>query len=222
MDIRDGLDGVTTEAVDVVEVVVADDVAAAWRRRLGEVAFEHAAVVEDIAFSKLGEQQLITAAGRPLGYLNHPILRPAYAMTGFAIKQQALLRRNVLDELKAGNPTKAAQYAAKYAIYAGIGYGFINETRQAVFKGDDFEPEGILLGAVDQVAAALTLNRLGDSYSREMFAANPIEYLMTSFLPPGGLTEAAGQAIMGDFKPIIERTPGAGDFFKRIMEDSDG
>jgi len=180
---------------------------------------EAAEIIEDIAFSKLGEQQLITAAGRPLGYLNHPILRPAYAMTGFAIKQQALLRRNVVDELRKGNPKKAAQYAAKYAAYAGLGYGFLNETRNAIFKGDDFEEQDIMLGAVDQVAAALSLNRLGDSYSRQMFMANPIDYLIKSFVPPGGLTEAAGKALMGDWEELVYRTPGAGDFLKLAMKE---
>ena len=167
-------------------------------------------IVEDLAFAKLGEQQLINAAGRPLGYLSNPLLRPAYAMTGFAIKQQAMLRRNVIDKLKSGHPKEAAAYAAKYVAYAGMGYGFINETRNAIFKGDDFEPADILLGTLDQVAAAISLNRLGDEYSRQMFQANPWEFISTSFLPPGGMVEGLGRALTGDIGKFIERIPAVG------------
>jgi hypothetical protein len=169
-----------------------------------------AEVIEDLAFAKLGEQQLINAAGRPLGYLSNPLLRPAYAMTGFAIKQQAMLRKNVIDKLKAGHPKEAAAYAAKYVAYAGMGYGFINETRNAIFKGDDFEPADILLGTLDQVAAAISLNRLGDEYSRQMFANNPWEFLSTSFLPPGGMVEGMGRALTGDIGKFVERIPAVG------------
>lgn len=177
--------------------------------------------VEELAFTKLGEQQLISMAGRPVNYLSNPIMRPAYAMTGFAIKQMTLLRKNVYNELKRGNYKDAAIYAAKYVGYAGLGYGMINELRNAVFKKEAFEPEDILVGTLDQVAAAMTLNRLGDEYSRQMFVANPVEYLMTSFLPPGGLGEALGQAAMGDIKPLIERTPAAGDFMKYYLKEED-
>lgn len=177
--------------------------------------------IEELAFTKLGEQQLISMAGRPLGYLHHPMARPLYAMTGFAIKQMALLRKNVYNEMKQGNYALAGQYAAKYAVYAGLGYGMINETRNAVFKGEEFEPEGILLGAVDQIAAAMTLNRLGDDYSRQMFADNPVEYLMTSVLPPGGLVEAFGKAIMGDFDDLKYRIPALGDFIKRYEKENE-
>jgi hypothetical protein len=175
-----------------------------------EMPLDVAEVIEDLAFAKLGEQQLINAAGRPLGYLSNPLFRPAYAMTGFAIKQQAMLRKNVLDKIKAGKPTEAAAYAAKYVAYAGMGYGFINETRNAIFKGDDFEPADILLGTLDQVAAAISLNRLGDEYSRQMFEANPVEFLMTSFLPPGGMVEGMGRALTGDIGKFIERVPAVG------------
>lgn len=179
------------------------------------------AFMEELAFTKLGEQQLISYAGRPVGYMSNPLLRPAYAMTGFAIKQMALLRRNVLGEMKKGNYDEAAKYAARYVVYAGFGYGMINETRNAIFKGEEFEPEGILLGAVDQIAAAMTLNRLGDQYSREQFWNNPVEHMMTSFLPPGGLGEAFGQALVGDFVPIVHRIPGAGDPLRYYIRDKD-
>lgn len=179
------------------------------------------ALVEDLAFARLGEQQLISIAGRPMGYVKHELLRPAYAMTGFAIKQQALLRKNVLEAAMEGRPKEAAAYAAKYVLYAGLGYGMINELRNAAFKGDDFEIQDVFMGTVDQVAAAMTLNRLGDDFSRTMFMDNPVEFLMASFLPPGGYGAAVAQGLVGDFEPMIYRMPAIGDPIKMMFKKAE-
>lgn len=182
---------------------------------------EVASLIEDLAFAKLGEQQLISAAGRPMGYMKNPNLRPLYAMSGFAIKQQALLRKNVWDAARQGRPKDAAFYAAKYAVYAGLGYGIINETRNALFKGEEFDPVNIPFGAFDQVAAALTLNRLGDDFSRNLFMGDPVGTILESFNPPTGYNGAIGKAIAGDFEDIVYRFPAAGDLIKRMAKDDE-
>ena len=48
-------------------------------------------LIEELMFAGLGQQQLISAAGRPAAWARHPNLRPLWALRGFVIKQQALL-----------------------------------------------------------------------------------------------------------------------------------
>ena len=200
--------------------------------KVREMPADVAQIVEEIAFTALGKQQLISHAGRPLNYLRHPLLRPAYAMTGFAIKQQAMLREGVLNQMARGNYREAGRYAGMYLVYAGLGYAGLNQGREFLFKGDtEAKPEDFAVDALDQMAAAFTLNRLGSEYDRQQAAENPVMFLMTSFLPPGGLAEAAGQDLTQFFQwvqdphnedfpdKLAERVPALGDFYKYYMKD---
>lgn len=178
-----------------------------------------ARMVEEASFSKLGEQQLISMAGRPLQYAQHVWARPLYAMTGFAIKQRAMLMRNVYEEAKRGNFKEAGTYMAKYATFAGLGYGLIDETRDVLFTGDEFRPEDIMFGAVEQMGAALTLNRVGDMYSVGKIADDPYGYLVESVVPPLGLPQALGKdaanmIMKGEYNGELARKfPVIGDFY---------
>jgi hypothetical protein len=185
-----------------------------------------AAIVEDLAFVQLGKQQLISYAGRPLGYLNNPMLRPAYAMTGFAIKQQAMLRDMIGQAWKAGDYAAAGQIAARYVAYAGVGYGLINETRSYVFKNEEFDSEDVAVGVVEQLGAAITFNRVGDEYSlRQIQKEGLLDFLMKSVIPPGGLINAASKDIAtiisalyeddpGVPDEVLQRVPALGDFYR--------
>ena len=172
-------------------------------------------LVEDMAFSKLGEQQLITAAGRPMAYLNNPNARFAYAMTGFAIKQQALLRKNIGGKLAKGDVKGAGADAARYFILAGGGYALIDSARSVAFKNEELEEQDIPHLMLDQMAAAATLNKLGDDYSRSMFWNNPVEFAMHSLAPPGGVLE---KVFTGD---ALEAVPAFGDIYKYYLKDDD-
>ena len=193
--------------------------------RVADMPQDVAAVVEELAFVALGKQQLISAAGRPLGYLKHPLLRPAYALSGFAIKQQALIRDLVIDNIAKGDYAEAGKQAARYTMYAGMGYGVLNEGRSVVFKNEDPDVDDVALGVADQLAAAATMNRLGSTYDREKFSDNPVAFLMQSFIPPGGLVEAMGKdvavimdAIAGGTDDVpdstLSKVPVLGDFYK--------
>jgi hypothetical protein len=194
--------------------------------KVKDMPLEVAGVIEELAFVALGKQQLISAAGRPLGYLKNPLLRPAYALTGFAIKQQALIRDMVVDAALRGDYASAGKHAARYALYAGLGYGVLNEGRSVVFKNEEPDVDDVALGVFDQMAAAATMNKLGDSYSRQLAAENPVDFLMQSFLPPGGLIEAAAQDVSIIVKNIasdepaeipdktLQKVPALGDFYK--------
>jgi hypothetical protein len=176
-------------------------------------------LIEEASFSKLGEQQLISMAGRPLAYANNTFARPLYAMTGFAIKQKAMFRKNFLDELHKGNIKEAASYAARYTLFAGLGYGLIDETRGTVFKGEDFHAEDILFGALEQMASVATLNRVGDTYTFHKLADDAPAFLLESVLPPMGLVGAMGKTASNMIlngvwdDEIARKFPIIGDFY---------
>ena len=188
---------------------------------------EAARIIEDMAFVDLGKQQLISYAGRPLNYLAYPLLRPAYAMTGFAIKQQALLRDMVGGAVKRGDYAQAGKILAGYAFWAGTGYGLLNEGRGYVFKNEEFEWEDVALGIVEQAGAAFTMNKLGDSYALKEIKRDGLgTFLLQSFLPPAIYFDTVGEDVITIIESLVdpskdkvpdatlERVPALGDFYK--------
>lgn len=147
-------------------------------------------VVERVMFSRLGEQQLISAAGRPLAYLNSKNARAFWALSGFAIKQAELMKVGIVDNVARGQYGKAGEFAARYMIFAGLGYGMINQLRgtpQALFTGEDpITPEGVLLDAASQPVQVATFGRLGTEYANTKFSQDPVVFLMESVVPPAG------------------------------------
>ena len=118
-------------------------------------------LVEELMFAGLGQQQLISAAGRPAAWARNPNLRPLWALRGFVIKQQALALREVMGNLKAGRPEKAAEFLGRYAVYGAGGYAAINEGRQFVFGDGEASFSGLARGYGDAWASLLTANTLG-------------------------------------------------------------
>lgn len=191
-------------------------------------------IVTDLAFVALGKQQLISYAGRPLNYLKFPMLRPLYAMTGFAVKQQALLRDMVGSAIREGDYVKAGRIAASYVGYAGLGYAVLDTGRSAVFKGEDVTEEDFAMAIVDQVMGAALMNKLDTGYGLTRFKQDPTEYLMESFLPPKGLVGAAADTVVqglfyaftggeeGELSDeLLERAPLIGDIYKYQIKDKD-
>ena len=194
---------------------------------------EAAKIVEEIAFTALGKQQLISHAGRPLGYLRNPLLRPAYAMTGFAIKQQAMVAAAMGKAIRSGNYYEAGKFAAKYVAYAGLGYAGLNQGRSTVFKNEDdtFTTEDIVIDMISQVAAMATFNRIGDEYSMQQFLDNPYKLVAYSIVPPGGLVEAGLKDVVDGVKylydprhndppdNLLQKFPAVGDFYKYYIKE---
>lgn len=151
-----------------------------------------------LAYAGLGQQQLISIAGRPLAWSLNPNLRPFYTLMGFAIVQRSLLRRKVLDNLLDGNIKDAAKFSALYIASAGVGYAVLDEARDFVFSAgeDPITGEELLFKAlVDQPLSVLTLNKAPTSmYQYNRFKANPYEYAVTAIAPAGGLIEQGGSA----------------------------
>ena len=151
-----------------------------------------------LAYAGLGQQQLISIAGRPLAWGLMPALRPLYTLMGFAIVQRSLLRRKVLDNLIDGNISEAAKFASVYIASAGVGYAVLDEARDYVFSAgeDEITAEEFLFKAlVDQPLSVLTLNKAPTSqYQFNRLKANPYEYAVTAIAPAGGLIEQGGAA----------------------------
>lgn len=118
-------------------------------------------LVEELMFAGLGQQQLISAAGRPSAWARHPNLRPLWALRGFVVKQQALALREVMGNIKAGKPEKAAEFLGRYAVYGAGGYAAINEGRQFIFGDGEASFSGLARGYGDAWASLLTANTLG-------------------------------------------------------------
>ena len=151
-------------------------------------------LVTQLMFSRLGEQQLISAAGRPLEYLKNPNFRFLYAMTGFAIKQAEMMKKGVLDNVAKGEYKAAGEFMFRYMMFAGVGYGIVNQARgsiQYAMGNEDKKPSwaGFARDTALQPLAAVSFNRLGDTYSLGEFSRNPVGATFDSFKPPGGLVE---------------------------------
>ena len=180
-------------------------------------------------FSRLGEQQLISAAGRPLGYLNNPNFRPVWALTGFAIKQAELAKLGMIDNIASKNYKEAGKFTANYMLFAGLGYGLINQARglpQAVLGKEEKEPslEGVVIDALSQPLQVASFGKLGDPYSNAQFRQDPVGYLMSSFVPPTGLMGNVGEDLVdlifkqeSDFK-TLRSIPG-GDELIALLSD---
>jgi hypothetical protein len=161
-------------------------------KSLDEMPEDVAEIVLRMSFSRLGEQQLISAAGRPLSYLRTPWLRPAYALTGFAIKQSEIMRQGLIQNIKKGKWKDAGNFAARYMMFAGLGYGIINQMRgipQAMLGDENRIPtaEGVILDTLSQPVQVATFGKLGTPYANREFSKDPLNYMVSSFIPPFGL-----------------------------------
>src|SRR5210317_54120 len=166
-----------------------------WTKYTGKGA----ELVEELMFAGLGQQQLISAAGRPAAWARHPNLRPLWALRGFVVKQQALALREVMGNLKAGKPEKAAEFLGRYAVYGAGGYAAINEGRQFVFGDGEASFSGAARSYGDAWASLLTANTLGlNDYQFGKIKENGIMLTFAQGLLPIAVTrpfDIAGTAI---------------------------
>jgi hypothetical protein len=167
-----------------------------------------AELFDELLTLSLGQQQLISAAGRPQAWMKHPNMRPLYMMRGFAIKHNALLSEKILKKLKSGDKKGAAKEAALYIALPGSGYAGLNVARQELAGSENYEASGeeFMYSVMDSVLGPVTLNTIGigHSYQRDKLARNPIETTMIGLLPPGGYSEQVGKVLS---KAIREEDP---------------
>ena len=128
---------------------------------VGEMTGKGAELFEELFFAGLGQQQLISSAGRPAAWARNPNFRPLWALRGFAIKQLALAQRNIFDNIARGNKKAAYDYMMRYALFSAGGFGLMNETRQWIWGDGNFTAGGVLVGFADQIVATASINTIG-------------------------------------------------------------
>jgi hypothetical protein len=144
-----------------------------------------AKLLEELGFAGLGQQQLISGMGRPAAWARHPNLRPMWALRGFAIKQQALIMREIMYNIALGRTDEALKFMARYVALAAGSFGLLNESRQWVFGDGEASFPGFLQSAADQIVSTLSLNTIGlnDYQYGRLMETGPISVLAESLLP---------------------------------------
>lgn len=115
-------------------------------------------LTEELMMAGLGQQQLISAGGRPAIWADHPNARVFLALRGFAMKQQAVALRNVFQNAKEGNVQDAKDWAIRYALYSMGAFAAINEFRQILFGDGDFSASRVVRSFFDQLVGVASLN----------------------------------------------------------------
>ena len=128
---------------------------------VNEMTGKGARLFEELFFAGLGQQQLISSAGRPSAWSRNPNFRFMWALRGFAIKQLALAQRNIFDNIAKGNKKAAWEYMQRYALFSAGGFGLINESRQWLWGDGNFTASGVLTGFADQIVSTASINTIG-------------------------------------------------------------
>lgn len=164
-------------------------------------------LVEDLSFAALGQQQLISGAGRPAGWSRNPNMRPMWALRGFALQQQGIAMKRVLDAMDEGDMSKAYNYLGKYAVIAGGSFGLINEARQWLMGDGNFELTGVLMGMADQIVSTASVNTIGlNDYQWGRMMENGIAMTFMESLVPIAIDIPLGMA--GDLSDSLSGKQG--------------
>lgn len=166
-----------------------------------------AALYDEVLTLGLGQQQLISAAGRPEKWLNNPNARSLWMMRGFAIKHNHMMSEKVHRNWKAGNKAEAMKHAAGYVMLPGSSYAGMNVVRNELFK-EDYEASGeeFMWSLADSVLGPMALNSigLGSSFGRNEFDRDPTHALAESLLPPLGV---GGDIANGVYQAAVTGDP---------------
>ncbi|MEL0014954.1 MAG: hypothetical protein VW715_07045 [Rhodospirillales bacterium] len=157
-----------------------------------------AKLLEELAFAGLGQQQLISGMGRPAAWARHPNLRPMWALRGFAIKQQALIMREIMFNIANGRTDDALKFMARYVALAAGSFGLLNESRQWIFGDGEASFPGFLQSAADQIVSTMSLNTIGlnDYQYGRLMESGPVSVVAESLLPlPATRAYDIGKAI---------------------------
>ena len=128
---------------------------------VGDMTGDGAKLFEELFFAGLGQQQLISSAGRPAAWARNPNMRFMWALRGFAIKQLALAQRNIFDNIANGNKKAAWDYMKRYALFSAGTFGLLNEARQWIWGDGNFTAGGVVMGFADQIVSTASINTIG-------------------------------------------------------------
>ena len=182
---------------------------------VGAMEGEGAQLFEELFFAGLGQQQLISSAGRPAAWSRNPNMRFLWALRGFAIKQLALAQRNIFDNIAKGNKKAAYDYMKRYALFSAGTFGLLNETRQWIWGDGNFTAAGVLMGMADQIVSTASINTIGlnDYQWGKMMEDGIVITFLRSLIPVGidvpadsiiDVVEAIDDADKGWQTPLVE------------------
>ena len=154
---------------------------------VGKMEGEGAQLFEELFFAGLGQQQLISSAGRPAAWSRNPNMRFLWALRGFAIKQLALAQRNIFDNIAKGNKRAAYDYMKRYALFSAGTFGLLNEARQWIWGDGNFTASGMLMGMADQIVSTASINTIGlnDYQWGKMMEDGIVITFLRSLIPVG-------------------------------------
>jgi len=174
-----------------------------WGSDFGNYSGRAEELLEELAFAGLGQQQLISAMGRPVGWARHPNARPMWALRGFAIKQQALLMREIVEKIRDGRTDEALAYFTRYVALAGGSFGLLNEARQWMFGDGEATITGVVQGMADQVVSAASINTIGlNDYQYGSLMENGLLYTMAEGMLPLAV-DRPYEAVKGIYDSVV-------------------
>ena len=160
-------------------------------------------LMEELFFAGLGQQQLISSAGRPLAWSRNPNFRFMWALRGFAMKQLALAHRNIYDNIAKGNNKAAWDYMKRYALFSAGTFGLLNESRQWFFGDGEFTAAGVLMGMGDQIISTASINTIGlNDYQWGKMMQEGVTITFIKSLEP--LATSIPRSNIGDLVEIID------------------
>lgn len=170
-------------------------------------------------FNELSGLQPISLSEMPEAYLRSPNGRIFYALKSFTLKQYDLLRRNIVQEWKAGNKDAAIKFATRYALFVSLANGTVQSIRD-ILTGRITSGEELIEEFPNQLLFE-TIGVLGfNQYVTERYLerGDLIGFAQAQMTPAAPLFQAVTKEIADlfsanrefDVEPIAKTTPVVG------------
>ena len=134
--------------------------------------------VKLMLFSELSDIQPISLSQMPLNYLKNPNGRIFYSLKTFAIKQLDVLRRDIIQQYKAGNTGEAAKNLTAYMTIIPMMGATVDEAKDFL-RGQGAE-----------------VNDIPDNYIENLFKVfGGSQYVMEKYVDKGQVGSAVGEIV---------------------------
>lgn len=158
--------------------------------------------VKLLAFHELSDFQPISLSEMPQGYLDARNGRLLYMLKSFMIKQYDIVRRNIVQEWKAGNKVTAARNGAVLAGYLMVTNTGVQTVRDMIY-GREVRPEDIPSKAMWSLLGVYGLNKY--TTDRYLKGGTPTEFAVQTIRPATPIIDDAfklGRDIVDEDKEI--------------------
>ena len=143
--------------------------------------------VKYFLFNELSDFQPISLSEMPAAYLNNPNGRILYSLKTFAIKQLDVIRRDIVQEMKKGNYSKASKNLLAYMTIVPLMGASVDEAK-------DF-----LLGR------RASVDDIPDNYAENLFKIfGATEYIVDRYGKSGQIGSAIGEMVAPAFPDLID------------------